>query len=112
MKISQMETDKLVEILIKIAAPVARLAEDKKISDFFRKMPKEMTIINLIAKSGEIIPVLLKDHKSDLYTILAALCEKSEDEIAKQKITETIEDIKESFDEDIVNFFMRSTTTA
>lgn len=67
----------------------------------------------LTERIGEIIPVLLRNHRSDMYGILSVLNEKSAAEIAAQPVRDTIQQIQEAFqDVELLNFFKSSARQA
>ena len=107
MKISQMTTDQAADVLIRIADPAANIMHDEETVAVLEKLAKgndaPLTFI-----ADNIVPVttvLFKSHRNDLYEVVAALSGKTMEAIGKQKITETIKDIKESWDGDLVDFF-------
>ena len=58
---------------------------------------------------SEIVPIVLKDHRQDLYQILGASNKKTTEEIGGQSIIETIAQVREMVeDKDLQSFFKRS----
>lgn len=107
MKISQMTTDQAADVLIRISVPVANIMHDdetiKVLEDVVKGSNDPFVFI-----ADNIVPVtmvLLKDHREDVFEIVSALAEKSAEEVAKQKLPETIKDIKNSWDGELVDFF-------
>ena len=57
----------------------------------------------------EVLPLLLKNHRADVYGILSVLNEKPVDEIRAQPVRDTIRQVREAFrDEDLLSFFRSS----
>lgn len=111
MKISQMTTDQAADVLIKIAEPCANVMHDKNTIDMLDGLTKGkgVSTIDYIASNiPVVVSVLLKDHRQDVYSIVAALVGKTPEEVAGQKIADTIADVKESWDGDLVSFFAQS----
>ena len=110
MKISQMTTDQAAEALIRIAEPASNIMHDEETIAMLDKLAHgDNNALSFIADN--IVPVstvLLKTHREDVYEVLAALTEKSREEIAKQKFTQTVKDIKECWDGDLADFFASS----
>lgn len=108
MKISQMTTDQAADVLIRIADPAANIMHDSDALAMLDDLSNS-NADNAVKFFADNIPkvtvVLLKNHRSDVYEIVAALAEKTIDEVANQKITETIKDIKESWDGELIDFF-------
>lgn len=106
MKISDMTTDQAADALIRISVPASNIMHDDETLATLDKLAHgNNNALAFIADN--IVPVatvLLKTHRNDVYEILAALTEKKRGEIAKQKITETIKDIKNCWDGELLTF--------
>lgn len=108
-----MTTDQAADALIRIAEPVSNIMHDEetiamleKLATTDTKSPVKFISDNLVTVST----VLLKTHRDDVYEVLAAMTEKSRDEIAGQRFPVTIKDIKECWDGDLADFFASSGT--
>lgn len=54
-------------------------------------------------------PILLREHRPDVYGILSAMNETSANKIATQKLTDTIKQVREVFqDDELLSFFKSS----
>ncbi len=107
MKISQMTTDQAADVLIRISVPAANIMHDDETIKVLEGVAKGSND-PFVFISENIVPVttvLLKDHRGDVFEIVSALAGKSAEEVKNQKITETIKDIKESWDGELVDFF-------
>ena len=112
MKISEMTTGQAADALVRISEPAAEIANDEKVwkvIEVLGGMKESKTYQQMAFLLRDVVPVLLKDHRNALYTVLSVLTEKSVKEIDQQSIGITIKDIRESFDEDLLSFFTQST---
>lgn len=76
MKLSDIQGDRVFDVIADIIDPIANIAEDKKASAMFRreKLPEGMTAKRfMMQRARKALPVLLKDHKGDIIAILAAI---------------------------------------
>lgn len=108
MKISQMTTDKAADVLIRIAEPASSIMHDEKVYEMLEKLAKgnSDSAVKFFADNiSMVVTVLLKDHRSDVFEVVAAMNDKTVEEVAGQPITQTIKDIKECWDGDLTDFF-------
>lgn len=113
MKLSKMTTDKAMDVMCEITPYIAAITSDEDLLAELRNAidPKSVaTRAELMAKGVEkvtkIVPIILKKRKSDMFCILAALNEKTADEIGKQNIIVTMAQIRELVkDKELVDFF-------
>lgn len=112
MKLSEMDTRQMAEAMCKLAEPVGNLMSDKPFTE---------RIASALAKSGEktvgeqlstaiktVLPSLLNDHLEDVIAVASALTGKSAEKIAKQRGVETILDLRDCFDKELLDFFKSS----
>lgn len=119
MKISQLSTDRALDVLCEITPYISNIATDQSIIDIFaEKMDtKNMTIMSVkiisVSRYNEMLSVLLRTHRDDIYGILSVVNEKSRKEIAAQTVMETMRQIMEVFhDEELLSFFKSFTPQA
>ncbi len=112
MKISQMNTDQLLDLFCQVAEPVANIASDQEFTNLLsKKVDKEgITKAGVIAlgieKLVSLVPMLLKGHREDLYHILAAVNGKDVTEIATQNTLKTIKQVYDVVhDKELIDFF-------
>lgn len=108
MKISQMTTDQTADVLVRIAEPVSNIMHDGGVMKMMEKLAKtdSKSAVKFFADNiSTVVTVLLKDHRMDVYEIVAAMSGKTLEEVAQQNIAMTVKDIKESWDGDLVSFF-------
>lgn len=111
MRLSEMTTDQACEAIVQLTGPVANIVDDPALEpmlkDFAgRKGQNGLKIIS--AMIPRIVPMLLRDHKTDVYTVLSVLSGEGTEKIGRQKLTETIRMIQGCVDEDLVSFFRSS----
>lgn len=117
MKIAEFSTDEGLDVLCEITTPLGNIVNDKDLTKALQnKIDKNATEAEYMLKGtqmiSEIIPVVLKTHRDDLYHILGALNKKPVEEIGSQSIIETVNQVKELMgDKDLQSFFKRSDST-
>jgi hypothetical protein len=110
-----MSTDRLADVMVRIAEPVERIGSDEMLIDKLRALAqtgRKTAIENAAAMVGTLVPVLLERRREDTYTILAALTGKTAEEIAAQPAMVTLKEARESIDADFLRFFGWSVSTA
>lgn len=112
MRISELTTDRAADILCELTPHIANITSDKALLDALKekigtdKKSVAEIYVHGAKKLSVIVPILLKDHKHDIFSILAILQSTTEDEIAKQGILDTMTQIKEAWeDKDLIDFF-------
>ena len=135
MKLSELSTDKALDVLCELTPYVSNITEDEQIlsvlDDFMNRgmarNPKNedegdgeshpdgedisaaSAGIRMICNMVKNIPLLLKTHRPDVYGILSVMNERPVAEIAAQKTTDTIRQVRELFqDEELMSFFKSS----
>lgn len=120
MKLSELSTDRALDVLCELTPHVSNIASDEALVSAVGKVvkPKDETNVYgaglmLMERMGEIVPLLLKIHRPDVYGILSVLNEKTVAEIAAQPAGETIRQIKDVFrDSELLDFFKSSARQA
>lgn len=112
MKLSDLTTDETLDVLCEITPCVEHIVKDEGIINTIgtavdtKGMTKTGVLMAGLDRIGALVPVLLKDHRSDLYHILGAVNQVDPAEIAAQKLTVTLTQIDEVFhDEELLTFF-------
>lgn len=130
MKLSELNTDKALDVLCELTPYASSIMEDNEIlsalGDFMNQSADEKKNadsndtaendvstaekgIRMFGGMVKNIPLLLKTHRHDMYGILSVLNEKSAAEIAAQPAGETIRQIKDVFrDNELMDFFKSS----
>ena len=108
MKLSEMSTDRLADVMVRIAGPVERIGNDEMLIDKLRAMAAKggkTAVENAAGMFGALVPVLLERHREDTYAVLAAMTGKNAEEIAAQNAMVTLREAKECVDGDLLSFF-------
>ncbi len=117
MRLSELSTDKALDVLCELTPHIASIIEDEQIvSGMNAIMPEKReekeepnyltTGIQMFGGIAKLAPVLLKTHRDNVYGILSALNEKTVEEIAAQSVKDTICQLREVFqDNELLNFF-------
>lgn len=83
MRLSEIRGDRVFEVVADITEPLCNIATDEQAAHLFKrgKIPEGMTSKEfVISKFKTALPALMRNHKDDLCTILAALDDKPVDE--------------------------------
>ena len=112
MKLSQLTTERAADVLCELTPYIANITGDKSLLDelankFDSKGKSAAELYTFAAhKYATLVPILLKDHREDVFGVLSVLNETELDKIAKQNIMETMKQVREVFqDKDLLDFF-------
>ena len=112
MKLSELTTERAADVLCELTPYIANITGDKSLLDelankFDSKGKSAAELYTFAAhKCATLVPILLKEHRNDVFGVLAVLNERSADEIAKQKVIETMKQVRDLFqDKDLLDFF-------
>ena len=113
MKISELSTDKALDVICEITPFVDEIAADEELISTLKekvKLPEGATRADMLKigadKINKIVPILLKKKRAAVYGILAALNESSIEKISKQSMISTAKQIKEAVgDKELIDFF-------
>ena len=119
MKLSELTTDRALDVLCELTPAVANIVEDKAVASALeRAIPekkedpeKEESASNfasglkIFGEIGRMAPVLLKNHRRDVYTILSVVNERPVEEISAQPLMNTV---RQGRDSDLLAFFKPS----
>lgn len=86
MKLSEIHGERVFDVIAEVIDPIANIMEDEKIAGLFKreKLPEGVTARKHLAqKAKKFAPVLLKDHKTDIISILASIAGVSAAEYTK-----------------------------
>lgn len=120
MKLHELSTDQALDALCELTPYISNIAADESMVSAVGKIinvNKDMNMFGqglvFMERMGEIIPMLLRKHRSDVYGILSVLNEKPASDIAAQPAGDTIRQIRDVFqDEDLLSFFRSSARQA
>lgn len=112
MKLSELTTEQAADVLCELTPYIANITGDKALLDELGKKfdGKGKSVAELYAygaqKYAMLVPVLLKDHRADVFGILAGLNGTTTESVAKQNILTTILQIRTVFkDKELLDFF-------
>lgn len=112
MKLSQLTTERAADVLCELTPYIANITGDKalldELSNKFDSKGKSVAELYTFAanKYAALVPILLKEHRNDVFSVLATLNERSADEIAKQNVMETMKQVRDLFqDKELLDFF-------
>lgn len=116
MKLSELSTDRALDVLCELTPYVSNITDDKELMDTLGKELEISEGMNLYGqvgvlagRIGELAPLLLRTHRTDVYGILSAINERTPAEIAAQPVMDTIRQARELFqDIDLMSFFRSS----
>lgn len=112
MRISELSTDRAADVLCQLAPYIANIAGDKNLLDELSKKfdmegksAAELYVFGA-QKLTHILPIVLRDHRADVFGILAALNETTPDAISSQSVLVTIKQARDVFaDKELLDFF-------
>lgn len=79
MKLSDIQGERTIDVVVELVAPVSRIVKDKKVRDAFKGKEKPKNgekvepAVMFMDKMSDVLPSLLKDHKSDFIEIMATI---------------------------------------
>ena len=120
MKLSDFTTGQAADVLLQITPLIANIAGDEnavnalgRVADLSHMNNYGIRLV-VAERYASFVTVLLKDHRADVFGILAALNLKSAAEIEAQKFTLTLREIRENIveDEELMDFLASFTPMA
>lgn len=120
MKISELTTERAADVLCEVSIYALNILSDKELLASLRMQLEgtdgDRTKAELIAiaseKIAELIPLLLKKHKDDVFGIVAAVNGLTLEQVRKQKIIATANAVREmAQDKDLIDFFKSCVST-
>jgi hypothetical protein len=113
MKLSKLSTDEALDILCELTPYINNIVTDDVLLDELKAKVKATgneTKAEIMAMGAEkinkIVPVVLKEHKADIFGILASLNGTDIDAIGKQNIIKTMSQIRDLIkDKEFLDFF-------
>ena len=113
MKISEMTNDQATEAMLRLTGPFSSICEDEEMLTFLDTLnamkSDDTPFIKVI---GRVIPqfvtLALKKHRHDLYEIVGALTLTPIGKVGLMNFKETIDAVKESYDDILAGFFTSS----
>ncbi len=118
MRISEMTNDGALDALLIITPCVDNILGDEELLENLRQITalKGKTIGEIYAIGAKritsLLPILLKNHRADVYGIIGAVNGMTVSEVAKCKLVNTIEMVKEIVNDEVLADFFKSRTGA
>jgi hypothetical protein len=110
-KISELSTDKSCDILCEITPFLSGIVADETLLDTLGKTistkgkTKAAVMLEGMGKINSIVPILLKDHRADVFGVLAVLGETTVEAVAAQNILATVKQVRElAQDQELLDF--------
>lgn len=110
MKLSQLTTDQLAHVLLRLTPPLCRILRDERTLAVL----DELTFTGLDAQPPlfsasrlweKLLPLLLDTHAEDFYQALSVLTEKTPEVLRRQSGLTTIQDLISIWDGQLASFF-------
>lgn len=120
MKISELTTERAADVLCEVSIYALNILSDKELLASLRMQLEgtdgDRTKAEMIAiaseKVAELVPLLLKKHKDDVFGIVAAVNGLTLEQVRQQKIIKTMNAVKEmAQDKDLIDFFKSCVST-
>ena len=111
MRLSSLTTDKAVDVLCAITPHAASISGDAELSAALKeKIGTGASIAEIYLHGSQtiakVVPILLQNHRDDVFSILAILNESTVEAVREQNVMVTVAQIKELLqDKDLLNFF-------
>lgn len=113
MKLSELTTSQATDVLCELTPYIANITADEELLNVLgekitggKPMSRAEIMVFGAKKISTLAPIVLKDHKADVFGILAVLNEKTVEEIAEQKFLTTLNQIKSIKDDpELIDFF-------
>lgn len=112
MKLSELSTEKALDVMCQATPYIANIVGDSDLlSSLKEKLGGEKKSIAELytygaQKIAQLIPILLKNHRDDVFGLLAVLNDMEPKDIAVQGFTRTLEQIRSAVqDKELIDFF-------
>lgn len=112
MKLSELSTEKALDVMCQATPYIANIVGDSDLlSSLKEKLGGEKKSIAELytygaQKIAQLIPILLKNHRDDVFGLLAVLNDMEPKDIAAQGFTRTLEQIRSAVqDKELIDFF-------
>lgn len=112
MKLSELTTERAADVLCELTPYIANIIGDKSLLDelankFDSKGKSAAELYTFAAhKYATLVPILLKEHREDVFGLLAVLNETEPEKIAGQNIISTMMQVRSVLkDKELLDFF-------
>lgn len=116
MRLSQMPGLEALGVLCDLVEPATVILEDKKTADAFSAcavvLEKPLPTIAQCMLFAKAFAPVVQAHAQECCAIASVLLGKPYEEVSKQRLTKTIKELREVWDEDLRDFFTSSVDMA
>lgn len=105
MNISDMPTERAFECMARMAPCLAEIAGDPKIAEAKRALREKDGAPTYADFMQAVFPLLMREHRDAVCGIVAAMTEKTVEEVRTQPYKETFAAIGEGFTKELFDFF-------
>ncbi len=110
MKLSEFSTDRACDVMCALTPYISSIAVDNELlATLKEKLHAETRADMLLAgveKFNKVVPILLKEHREDVFGILAVLNDTTAEVIGKQNFIKTMTQIRDiANDKELMTFF-------
>lgn len=110
MKLSQLTTDQLADVLIRLTPPLCRILRDERTlaaldEISFTGLDAQPPMLLLTRLWEKLVPLLLDSHAGDFYEALSILTGKSPEALRSQPGLATLTDLMSIWDSQLASFF-------
>lgn len=113
MKLSELDTSRAADVLCEAGAYALNILTDEELAaelkiklDSSDKLSRLELYVLGVRRISALLPIILKKHRDDVFGILAAVNGCAADDVARQNIMTTMQQVKElASDKDMIDFF-------
>ena len=115
MKLSEISTERAADVLCELTPLIDSIVTDDDMmqalsaalgKNDLQTMSVGQKMMLVTSKLGKVVPILMKKRRAEMFGILGVLNEKTPEEIARQKMVETMRQIHHlTNDRELIDFF-------
>lgn len=112
MKLSELSTERAADVLCELTPYIANITGDKALLDElakkFESKGKSVAELYVFAanKYATLVPILLKEHREDVFSVLSIMNETDVETVKKQNILSTLYQVRNLLkDKELIAFF-------
>lgn len=107
MKISEMSMNRAADTMIRLSGSLGNILNDEQIEKLFTDTGfagKANPLKGYAMFLTQLVPACLRTHRNDLFDVVAALDEKTPEEVGNLKVGDVIKILRESVDKELLDF--------
>ena len=109
MKLTDIKGERAMDVAAELITPIINIASDESAADLFRrrKLPDNMSLKEFaLTRLNAGLPILLKNHKDDVVTILSLIKGETKEEIMENMtVISLVNDISDMMTDDLLRVF-------